>query len=148
MIAALLGVLLPRAGPRCSAADDRDHGVLRLLLGLSSIALPSLLADIVDYDVWRNRRDRAAILFSFQAVVTKLNQGVGGAVALAIPTLFGFDARQEITASAALGLKVAFVAWPCLLLLPMLALAWRYPLGQGARYPCAASFERRPEKQA
>jgi Na+/melibiose symporter-like transporter len=59
-------------------------------LGLSSIALPSMLADIVDYDVWRNRQDRAAIFFSFQSVVTKLNQGIGGAVALAIPALFGF----------------------------------------------------------
>jgi Na+/melibiose symporter-like transporter len=101
-------------------------------LGLSSIALPSLLADIVDYDIWRNRRDRAAIFFSFQALVTKLNQGVGGAIALAIPTLFGFTARDAMSAQAALGLKLAFVAWPCLLLVPMLVLAWRYPLGRRA----------------
>ncbi|MGD9387318.1 MAG: MFS transporter [Gammaproteobacteria bacterium] len=101
-------------------------------LGLSSIALPSLLADIVDYDVWRNRHDRAAIFFSFQALVTKLNQGVGGAIALAIPTLFGFTAKGSLTAEGALGLKLAFVAWPCALLLPMLVLAWRYPLGRRA----------------
>jgi Na+/melibiose symporter-like transporter len=101
-------------------------------LGLSSIALPSLLADIVDYDIWRNRRDRAAIFFSFQALVTKLNQGVGGAIALAIPTLFGFTAKDAVSGEAALGLKLAFVAWPCLLLLPMLVLAWRYPLGRRA----------------
>ena len=101
-------------------------------LGLSSIALPSLLADIVDYDIWRNRQDRAAIFFSFQALVTKLNQGVGGAIALAIPTLFGFTARDAMSDQAALGLKLAFVAWPCLLLVPMLVLAWRYPLGRRA----------------
>jgi Na+/melibiose symporter-like transporter len=97
-------------------------------LGLSSIALPSLLADIVDYDLWRNRKDRAAIFFSFQALVTKLNQGIGGAIALALPTLFGFSGKGALTDGAVLGLKIAFVAWPILLLVPMFWLAWRYPL--------------------
>jgi Na+/melibiose symporter-like transporter len=148
MIAALLAVpgLVP--GPGALLPMIAIMSCFGFFLGLSSIALPSLLADIVDYDVWRNRQDRAAIFFSFQAVVTKLNQGVGGAVALAIPTLFGFDARQEITASAALGLKVAFVAWPCLLLVPMLVLAWRYPLGRRAHGILARRLERRLENQA
>lgn len=101
-------------------------------LGLSSIALPSLLADIVDYDIWRNRRDRAAIFFSFQALVTKLNQGIGGAIALGIAASFGFTTEAPLSAQAVFGLKFAFVAWPCLLLLPMVALAWRYPLGRRA----------------
>lgn len=55
------------------------------------IALPSLLADIVDHDVWCNRQERAA-----------------------------------------LGRKVALVAWPCALLAPSLVMAWRYPLGRRA----------------
>ncbi len=101
-------------------------------LGLSSIALPSLLADLVDYDIWKNGKDRAAIFFSFQALVTKLNQGVGGAIALFIPTLFGFSGKGELTQSAVLGLKLSFVAWPCLLLLPMIWLAWRYPIDRRA----------------
>ena len=117
-------------------------------LGLSSIALPSLLADIVDYDVWRNRQDRAAIFFSFQSVVTKLNQGVGGAIALAIPAWLGFEPQGEITPAAALGLKVAFIAWPCLLLVPMLLLAWRYPLGRREHGILARRLDTRKENQA
>jgi len=148
MITALLAVLRLVPGPDALLPMIAIMACFGFFLGLSSIALPSLLADIVDYDVWRNRQDRAAIFFSFQAVVTKLNQGVGGAVALAIPTLFGFDARQEITASAALGLKVAFVAWPCLLLVPMLVLAWRYPLGRRAHGILARRLGRRLEHQA
>jgi Na+/melibiose symporter-like transporter len=112
-------------------------------LGLSSIALPSLLADIVDYDLWKNGKDRAAILFAFQALVTKLNQGVGGAIALAIAALFGFTGKGEPTAEAATGLKLAFVAWPCLLLLPMLVLAWRYPLDRRAQGILARRLARR-----
>ena len=148
MIAALLAVLTLEPGSGALLPMIAIMSGFGFFLGLSSIALPSLLADVVDYDVWRNRQDRAAIFFSFQAIVTKLNQGVGGAVALAIPTLFGFDARQEITASAALGLKVAFVGWPCLLLVPMLVLAWRYPLGRRAHGILARRLERRPENHA
>jgi Na+/melibiose symporter-like transporter len=105
--------------------------------------LPSLLADIVDYDVWKNRQDRAAIFFSFQALVTKLNQGIGAAIALAIPTLFGFSGSEAPDARAALGLKVAFILWPCLLLLPMLVLAWRYPLNRRAHSTLARRLAKR-----
>jgi len=132
MILTLLAVLGLEPGTSALAPMAAIMACFGFFLGLSSIALPSLLADVVDYDVWRNRQQRAAIFFSFQAIVTKLNQGVGGAVALAIPTLFGFDAQREITPEAAFGLKVAFVAWPCLLLVPMLVLAWRYPLDRRA----------------
>jgi Na+/melibiose symporter-like transporter len=132
MILTLLAVLGLEPGTGALAPMAAIMACFGFFLGLSSIALPSLLADVVDYDVWRNRQQRAAIFFSFQAIVTKLNQGVGGAVALAIPTLFGFDAQREITPGAAFGLKVAFVAWPCLLLVPMLVLAWRYPLDRRA----------------
>ena len=60
--------------------------------------------------------------------MTKLNQGIGGAVALALPTLFGFPGEGDPTTTAVLGLKIAFVGWPILLLVPMSLLAWRYPL--------------------
>jgi Na+/melibiose symporter-like transporter len=130
MIAALLVVPLLQPGPDALGPMIAIMASFGFFLGLSSIALPSLLADIVDYDVWRNHQDRAAIFFSFQSIVTKLNQGAGGAIALAIPAGFGFDAHGEITPAAALGLKLAFVGWPCLLLVPMLWLAWHYPLGR------------------
>jgi Na+/melibiose symporter-like transporter len=132
MIATLLLVPWIAPGPGALAPMIAVMTSFGFFLGLSSIALPSLLADIVDYDIWRNRQDRAAIFFSFQALVTKLNQGIGGAIALSIPALFGFSAREALTPEATLGLKLAFVAWPCLLLLPMLVLAWRYPLGRRA----------------
>ena len=148
MMATLLAVLLIEPGPGALAPMAAVMACFGFFLGLSSIALPSLLADIVDYDAWRNRRERAAIFFSFQAIVTKLNQGVGGAIALAIPTLFGFDAGREVTPAAALGLKFAFVAWPCLLLAPMLLLAWRYPLDRRAHGVMARRLASRLETPA
>lgn len=133
MMLALLAVPTLAPGPGALRPMIAIMATFGFFLGLSSIALPSLLADIVDYDVWRNRQERAAIFFSFQALVTKLNQGIGGAIALAIPAAFGFtSAREALTPGAVTGLKLAFVAWPCALLVPMLLLAWRYPLGRRA----------------
>jgi Na+/melibiose symporter-like transporter len=132
MILTLLWVPTLAPGPESLRPMMAIMTSFGFFLGLSSIALPSLLADLVDYDIWRNRHDRAAIFFAFQALVTKLNQGVGGAIALSIPALFGFTAKEALTTEGALGLKLAFVAWPCVLLLPMLVLAWRYPLGRRA----------------
>jgi Na+/melibiose symporter-like transporter len=105
---------------------------LGLFIGLSSIALPSLLADIVDYDLWRNGKDRAAIFFSFQALVTKLNQGIGGSAALAIAGVFGFSGKLDAVGTAVIGLQLAFVGWPIVLLIPMIAMAWRYRLNRRA----------------
>lgn len=122
---------------------------LGFFIGLSSIALPSLLADIVDYDLWKNRKDRAAIFFSFQALVTKLNQGAGGAAALAIAGLFGFSGKEETAAGAAVtGLKFAFVGWPVLLLAPMIWLAWRYPLDRRAQRLLRRRLDARARRQA
>lgn len=133
MILTLLAVPWLEPGPQALGPMMLVMSLFGFFLGLSSIALPSLLADIVDYDLWRNRSHRAAIFFAFQALITKLNQGVGGAIALAIPAALGFAAHEPLTEQAVLGLKLAFVAWPCLLLIPMLILAWRYPLGRRAQ---------------
>jgi glycoside/pentoside/hexuronide:cation symporter, GPH family len=146
MIAALLAVTMLRPGPGALPSMITTMALFGFFLGCSTIALPSLLADVVDYDVWRNRQDRAAILFAFQAVVTKLNQGVGGAIALAIPLWFGFGNEATVSPEAALGLKVAFVAWPCVLLAPMLWLAWRYPLGRREHRILARRLATRPAR--
>ncbi|HRP34384.1 MAG TPA: MFS transporter [Gammaproteobacteria bacterium] len=147
MIVTLLLVPWIAPGPGALKPMTGVMASFGFFLGLSSIALPSLLADIVDYDIWRNRRDRAAIFFSFQALVTKLNQGIGGAIALAIPASFGFSTEAPLSQQAVLGLKIAFVAWPCLLLLPMVVLAWRYPLGRRAHTTLARRIDRRGERR-
>lgn len=143
MILCLLAILAVAPGPGSVGPFTVLMTAFGFFLGLSSIALPSLLADIMDYDLWRNRQERAAIFFSFQAVVTKLNQGVGAGIALAIPAALGFSGEAAVDGRGALGLKVAFVAWPCLLLGAMSWLAWRYPLGRRAHAALARRLARR-----
>jgi Na+/melibiose symporter-like transporter len=143
MIGTLATVLLLPTGRAALVPMAGIMTAFGFLLGLSSIALPSMLADVADYDAWRNRRDRTAVLFAFQSLVTKLNQGVGGAAALGIAAAFGFDAARPVEGTAALGLDLAFVALPIALLLPTAVLAWRYPFGRRAQRTVANRLARR-----
>jgi glycoside/pentoside/hexuronide:cation symporter, GPH family len=102
MIVTLLVVPWVVPGPGRARADDRDHDELRLL--------PRPVVDCAAVAAGRHRRlrhlaqpagPRGHLLFSFQALVTKLNQGVGGAIALSIPALFGFVAEGAPTPGAA-----------------------------------------------
>ncbi|MBY6225530.1 MFS transporter [Ferrimonas balearica] len=143
MIACLLAVLTLEPGPDSLKPMMALMTGFGFFLGLSSLALPSLLADVVDYDRWKNRKDRAAILFAFQALITKFNQGIGGAIALGIPALYGFTGKGGLEGEAVTGLKLGFVVWPCLLLVPMLLLAWRYPLTRHRQGVLARRLARR-----
>ena len=143
MVVALAAVPLLPVGRAALVPTIGVMTAFGFCLGLSSIALPSMLADVADYDAWRNGRDRTAVLFAFQSLVTKLNQGVGGAAALGLAAAFGFDAKRPVAGAAALGLDLAFVALPIALLLPAMALAWRYPFGRRAQRAVARRLARR-----
>ncbi|BDY03026.1 MFS transporter [Ferrimonas sp. YFM] len=128
MMALLLVIINIEPGPSALMPMTITMTLFGSMMGLSALVLPSMLGDLVDADLVHNGRDRAGILFAFQALVVKLNQGVGGAIGLSIPVWFGFSAEGALTDSAVTGLKLAFAGWPCLLLAPMVVLAWRYPL--------------------
>jgi Na+/melibiose symporter-like transporter len=146
MIGALAAVSLLPTGRTALVPMAAIMTAFGFFLGLSSVALPSMLADVADYDAWRNRRDRTALLFAFQSLVTKLNQGVGGASALGIAAAFGFDPKRPVEGTAALGLDLAFVALPIALLLPTAVLAWRYPFGRRAQRTVAKRLARRASR--
>ncbi|QIZ78159.1 MFS transporter [Ferrimonas lipolytica] len=130
LIALLLWIATIAPGDSALMQMQIAMGGVGLCVGLVAIVLPSMMADIVDYDRWRNRRDRAATLFSIQAFAVKLNQGFGSALALGIAAFFGFSGKGELSESASVGLKLGFIVWPSLLLLPMLWLVWHYRLGK------------------
>ena len=89
--------------------------ILTLCYGVGAIALdvllPSLLADIIDYNRWKFGSDRSATYFSLYSVTGKISVAIGGAIGLAIIGQYGFDPRAEIyTADNVAGLHLA-IAW-------------------------------------
>jgi len=72
---------------------------------------PSLLADIIDYSLWKYDQDYAATYFSIYALTTKANLAIGGAFGLAIAGYYGFEPTASTQSERALdGMRLS-VAW-------------------------------------
>lgn len=76
-----------------------------------TVMAPSLLADIIDFGIWKFGRDRAGTYFALYALMSKSSFAVGGAVGLAIAGWYGFDATATShKEEAEFGLRMA-MAW-------------------------------------
>jgi Na+/melibiose symporter-like transporter len=118
----------------------RGHGALLPLLAIiapigitnaiSNIAAVSVLGDVIDYDTWRTGKARAAVYAGVLSFVVKLNAIPGGAVALLIVGLMGYDPKLGLhnSASAILGLKIAYVIAPSALFALSILFAWFFPI--------------------
>jgi glycoside/pentoside/hexuronide:cation symporter, GPH family len=84
---------------------------------VSAVASLSVLGDVIDYDAWRTGTRRAAVYSGLLSFVVKLNAIPGGAVALMIVGLMGYQPRLGVhnSAHAILGLKIAYVIAPSVL---------------------------------
>lgn len=97
-----------------------ERSYLRLLTlmilihsGIATITLlaNSLLSDIVDYTAWKYYRSCGAILFAIFALVAKSNFAIGGALALAVASQYGFDPSANFYSKDAIqGIRLG-VAW-------------------------------------
>lgn len=90
---------------------------------------PSLLADIIDYGLWKYDKDYAATYFSVYALITKANLAIGGALGLAIAGHYGFDPSSSIQSEETFhGLHLS-VAWlPSFLTLVSIAFISQIPM--------------------
>jgi Na+/melibiose symporter-like transporter len=97
---------------------------------LNSIAAPSLLGDIIDYDTLKTGKQRAATYSALYALVVKLNTAVGGAVAFLIIGLVHYQPKLGAANSpeAILGLKIAFVLAPAIIYGCSFMFVWFFPI--------------------
>ena len=76
-----------------------------------NIMIPSLMADIVDYNTWKFGTDRAAVYFAIYTFTSKTTVALGSAISLFIAGWYGFDpAESTHTDQQIYGLKLA-TAW-------------------------------------
>jgi Na+/melibiose symporter-like transporter len=97
---------------------------------ISNVAALSVLGDVIDYDTWRTGKARAAIYAGVVSFVVKLNAIPGGAVALLIVGLMGYDPKLGVHNSpgATLGLKIAYVIAPSVIFAISILFAWFFPI--------------------
>jgi len=87
-------------------------------------------ADVIDLDMARSGKNRAAFFFSAWSLVTKLGSALGGWVAMQLIALFGFNALNgaENTPEALFGLRLTYAIVPIFFYLAAVAVIWNYPI--------------------
>ncbi len=119
------------AVPVLDAGAFVAFGVICVITGMAlgaDLALPpAIQADVVDYDRWRFRHDRAGLQFALWGMATKLALAV--AVGLALPGLdfLGFDPDAP-TDQGTLALVVIYALVPVVIKVMAIMVVWRFPL--------------------
>ncbi len=119
--------------PLLGAGDGALFIAVCLLTGAAlgaDLALPpALLADVVDWDRYRFRRESTALCFAGGSLATKLALGIAVLLAPFLLNQFGWidDATRQ-SPPTTFALAVIYAWLPCVLKLIAVTLLWRYPL--------------------
>lgn len=100
-------------------------------IGFASVNVlaPSMLADIIDYAIWKFNIDCAGTYFSVFTLITKANLGLGGAFGFAVAGWFGFDAAlSKHTEGSIFGLRLAIVYIPVVLIFVSMIFIMLFPM--------------------
>jgi GPH family glycoside/pentoside/hexuronide:cation symporter len=96
-----------------------------------AVAAPAMMADVVDFGIWKTGTSHAGMYFAVLALLTKANAAAGGAIAYFLLDAFGYDATAKThDASAVFGMKLAFAYLPMLLYLPTVIGLWKFPIDE------------------
>jgi glycoside/pentoside/hexuronide:cation symporter, GPH family len=115
-----------------------------------AIASTSLMGDVIDYDTWRTGKKRTAVYSGLMSFVVKLNAIPGGAVALLIVGIAGYDPKLAgaNSAHAVFGLKIAYVIAPTILYGVSILFAWLFPIDRRRQTIISRRLEAREAREA
>ena len=115
-------------------------------LGADLALPPAMLADIVDWDKYRYRRESTAMCFAGGSLAIKLALGIAVALGPLLLMLFGWrDDIDQQTAAAAFGVAVIYAWLPCVFKVIVIGIIWRYPLTSLRQYAIRKRLDRNEE---
>lgn len=95
-------------------------------LGADLALPPALQADVLDYDRWRFRADRAGLMFALWTVATKLAAGLAVGFGLGVLALAGFSPDGGNGEAQLSLLALIYGGVPVVIKLLVIGLIWRY----------------------
>jgi Na+/melibiose symporter-like transporter len=93
-----------------------------------NFAPPSMLSDVIDYDLWKSRTNKAGNLFALNTLLVKGSMAIGAGGALMLLGAFHYKAGKVNGGTAELGLIVCYMAIPGVFHVLAGLLAWAFPL--------------------
>ncbi len=124
----LAAMALIRPGPYAFTALLVVFSLSALFTAGSTVAYYALMADVVDYDTLKTRRNNAGNYYALITLFQKVGLGAGAGVALTVSALFGFDALGHNDGWALAGFFIAFLGIPIALNLVATVMAMLFPI--------------------
>jgi len=109
----------------------------------ANFAPPALLGDVIDYDLWKTKVNKAANFFAFNTLLIKATMAVGAGAAFAALDAFHYHVGGPNTVTAQFGLLVCYMLAPGVLALMAAGFAWFFPLDARRQSLVRRRLERR-----
>lgn len=114
-----------------------------LCFGAMELLPAAMIADTVDIDAARTRRQRQGLYFAAAGILVKFGQALGQGLSLNILDFVGYKAAGGNDEAAITSLRLLYAILPNILLLITIWLIWRYPLTALRHARLRAALERR-----
>jgi Na+/melibiose symporter-like transporter len=93
-----------------------------------NIAPPSVLGDVIDYDILKTRANKAGNFFALNTLFIKAAIALGGGAGFLLLSVFGYSVKHANGSTANLGLLIANFVWPAVWFLVASTIAWNFPI--------------------
>jgi Na+/melibiose symporter-like transporter len=118
-----------------------------LVQGAGSIVPPSLLSDVIDYDIYKTGTNRAASYLSLTTLLFKANIAIGSALAFYLLSFFDFDVNAlSQTSNGTLGAWLTALFIPGTLFVLAGVLLWFFPIDNRRASTIVKWIERRARR--
>ena len=118
--------------------------VIAALNGASYIAPMAILGDVIDYDILKTSKNKAASFAALNSLLVKISNALGIAVALPTLGLFGYVMGVEADFTAWVGLMIAYVGIPGVTYAIASWLIWFFPIDARRHSIIVRRIETRP----
>ncbi|HTX48963.1 MAG TPA: MFS transporter [Caulobacteraceae bacterium] len=99
-----------------------------LLTAPWNFAPPAMLSDVIDYDCWKSRTNKAGNIFALNTLLVKAGIAIGAGVAFALLDRFHYHAGRPNSGQGETGLLIVYMLIPGVLHLLSAAVGWGFPL--------------------
>lgn len=110
-----------------------------------NFAPPSMLSDVIDYDFWKTRSNKAGNFFALNTLLVKATMAIGAGGAFVILDAFHYKVGHSNGALADLGLIICYLGVPGVLHLLAAVAGWNFPLDMRRQTLVRRRLERRAQ---
>jgi Na+/melibiose symporter-like transporter len=107
-----------------------------------NFAPTTMLSDVIDYDLWKSRTNKAGNLFAINTLLVKATMAIGAGGAFVLLDAFHYKAGKTNTGTAEVGMLICYLVIPAVFHVLAGALAWKFPLGEARQAIVRKRLER------